>query len=168
VTAPIVVAPNGFTDAAVVYADVHGNSLVPAITELSTVLKDCGGSAGSDNAGLKWSSGYDPVAYDAVDAVGDLGLACGQMHDLLQYTAANHDNANSQSGPDANPNDLVFPPGSLSVYNPPEPPATFGGDDPAPTGWDWIKGYVQGELWPNGSVRHEAPSYRVEVRDLRL
>ncbi|MFI7669519.1 hypothetical protein [Nocardia sp. NPDC049526] len=49
------------------------------------------------------------------------------MHDLLQFIAANHANENSQSAPEPNPNDLVFPPGTLEVYNPPEPPAAYGG-----------------------------------------
>ncbi|BCK56219.1 GH-E family nuclease [Nocardia wallacei] len=170
-TAPLVVDPGGFTQAAEVYAQVHRNSLVPAITDLFAVLADCGGSAGSDNAGLKWSSDYDPVAYDTVDALADLALAVGQMHDLLQATAANHSNANAQSAPDANPNALVFPPGSLTVCNPPEPPPTFGGSDPEPTGWDWVKGAVQGELWPNGhpsKLRNVAGGWRLMATKLRM
>ena len=83
--APIVaVDPEGFTKAAGVYASVHDDQLVPAITDLCTVLAGCGSSAGSDNAGLTWSKDYDPAAFDTVDALGDLALACGQMHDLLQ------------------------------------------------------------------------------------
>lgn len=170
-TAPLIVDPGGFTQAAEIYAQVHHNSLVPAITDLSSVLADCGGSAGSDNAGLKWSSDYDPVAYDTVDALADLALAVGQMHDLLQATAANHSNANAQSAPDANPNALVFPPGSLTVCNPPEPPPTFGGSDPEPTGWDWVKGAVQGELWPNGhssKLRSAAGAWRLMATKLRM
>ncbi|MVU81039.1 hypothetical protein GPX89_27800 [Nocardia sp. ET3-3] len=168
---PIDVDPDGFKKAAEVYATVHDTWLVPAITNLCNVLKDCGGSAGSDNAGLKWSNDYDPVAYDTVDSLGDLALACGQMHDLLQYTAANHSNGNSQSVPDANPDELVYPPGSLTIYEPPEPPAFFGGDDPEPTGWDWIKGYVEGELWPNGhpdKLRAAASAWRLMEAKLRL
>ncbi|MFJ4653916.1 GH-E family nuclease [Nocardia sp. NPDC088792] len=169
--APIDVDPDGFKKAADVYATVHDTWLVPAITALSNLLKDCGGSAGSDNAGLKWSTDYDPVAYDVVDSLGDLALACGQMHDLLQYTAANHANGNSQSVPDPKPGDLIYPPGSLSVYNPPEPPLFFGGDDPEPTGWHWIKGYVQGELWPNGDpgkLRSAAGAWRLMATKLRM
>ncbi|WP_156959603.1 GH-E family nuclease [Nocardia sp. BMG51109] len=170
-TAPIVVDPDGFTQAAEVYAQIHRNSLVPAITELSSALAGCGGSAGSDNAGLKWSADYDPAAYSTVDALGDLALAVGQMHDLLQATSSNHRNANTQSAPDANPAALVFPPGSLPVYNPPEPPPTFGGDDPEPTGWDWVKGAVQGELWPNGrpsKLRTAAGAWRSMATKLRM
>lgn len=166
--APIVaVDPEGFTKAAGVYASVHDDQLVPAITDLCTILAGCGSSAGSDNAGLTWSKDYDPAAFDAVDALGDLALACGQMHDLLQHTAANYKNANSHSVPDPKPDDLVFPPGSLTVYNPPEPPVTFGGDDPEPTGWDWVKGAVQGEVWPNGDpgkLRAAARAWR-SMRD---
>ncbi|OXR40503.1 hypothetical protein B7C42_07442 [Nocardia cerradoensis] len=168
---PIVVDPNGFTTAAQTYADIHGNSLVPAITELCTTLNACGGSAGSDNAGLAWSRDYDPVAYDTVDALGDLALACGQMHDLLQFSGANHANANSQSGPNADPNALVFPPGSLTVYNPPEPPNAFGGSDPEPTGWSWVKGAVQGQVWPNGhpdKLRSAAGAWRLMATKLRM
>ncbi|WP_157120953.1 GH-E family nuclease [Nocardia miyunensis] len=166
--APIVaVDPEGFTKAAGVYAAVHDDQLVPAITDLCNVLAGCGSSAGSDNAGLAWSKDYDPAAFDTVDALGDLALACGQMHDLLQHTAANYKNANAQSAPDPKPDDLVFPPGSLAVYNPPEPPVTFGGDDPEPTGWDWVKGAVQGEVWPNGDpgkLRKAAQAWRT-MRD---
>ncbi|MBF6150218.1 GH-E family nuclease [Nocardia nova] len=168
---PIVVDPNGFTTAAQTYADIHGNSLVPAITELCNTLKACGGSAGSDNAGLAWSKDYDLAACDTVDSLGDLALACGQMHDLLNYSGTNHANANNQSGPNANPNDLLFPPGSLTVYEPPEPPPVFGGDDPEPTGWSWVKGAVQGQLWPNGhpdKLRNAAGAWRLMATKLRL
>lgn len=165
--APIVVDPEGFTKAAGIYATVHDDQLVPAITDLCNVLKDCAASAGSDNAGLTWSKDYDPAAFDTIDALGDLALACGQMHDLLQHTAANYANANTQSTPAPKPGDLVFPPGSLTVYNPPEPPATFGGSDPEPTGWNWVKGAVQGEVWPNGDpgkLRKVAQAWRT-MRD---
>ncbi|MBF6278689.1 MULTISPECIES: GH-E family nuclease [Nocardia] len=168
---PIVVDPNGFTTAAQTYADIHGSSLVPAITNLCSTLKDCGGSAGSDNAGLTWSNDYDPVAFDTVDALGDLALACGQMHDLLQFTGTNHANANSQSEPNSDPNAVLFPPGSLTVYQPPEPPKAFGGSDPEPTGWSWVKGAVQGELWPNGDpdkLREAAGAWRLMATKLRM
>lgn len=170
-TAPIVVDPQGFVAAAGVYADIHDEQLVPAIADLCAVLQTCGGSAGSDNAGLKWSTDYDPAAYDAVDSLGDLALACGQMHDLLQFTAANHANANSQSGPAPNPGNLVFPPGSVTAYNPPEPPNAFGGNDPEPTGWAWIRGAVQGQVWPNGSpgrLHQAAGAWRLMATKLRM
>ncbi|MFE7802517.1 hypothetical protein [Nocardia sp. NPDC057440] len=165
---PVVVDPQGFTKAGDVYACVHA-TLTTGITALTTVLAGCGGSAGSDNAGRKWTNDYDPVAWDTVDGLGDLALACGQMHDLLHFTGANHDNANSQSVPAPNPNDKVFPPGSLSVYQPAEPPAAFGGSDPEPSGWSWVKGAVEGELWPNGHpdvLRRAAEAWRAMSRAL--
>ncbi len=119
---PVVqVDPRGFAKAADVYEGVH-NALTYGIGTLTRILGRCGGSAGSDNAGRRWSNDYDPAAWNTVDALGDLALAVGQMHDLLQFTAANHANANSQSVPQPNPNDLVFPPGTLTVYQPTEPP----------------------------------------------
>ncbi|WP_433754669.1 GH-E family nuclease [Nocardia sp. CA-135398] len=165
----IQVDPQGFTKAADVYEGVH-NALTYNIDTLSKVLATCGGSAGSDNAGRKWSNDYDPAAWDTVDALGDLALAVGQMHDLLQYTAANHANANSQSAPEPNPNDLVFPAGALKVYNPPEPPAAYGGHDAEPTGWSAIKGYIEGEVWPNGHpdvLRKAGAAWRTMANGLR-
>ncbi|MBF6370843.1 hypothetical protein IU469_34885, partial [Nocardia puris] len=85
---PVQVDVEGFTKAADVYADVHA-TLTSGITALTTALGSCGGSAGSDNAGRKWTNDYDPAAWDTVDALGDLALACSQMHDLLQFTGAN-------------------------------------------------------------------------------
>ncbi|MFX0573051.1 HNH/ENDO VII family nuclease [Nocardia nepalensis] len=164
------VDPDGFVHAASEYERVH-NTLVNDITTLSNRLAKGGGTAGSDNAGRKWSADYDPAAWSAVDALGDLALAIGQMHDLLQFTAANHANANSQSTPQPNPNDLVYPPGSLQIYQPPEPPAAFGGRDPEPTGWDLVKGAVEGELWPNGSpdkLRALGASWRDMANGLRF
>ncbi|MFI9410154.1 WXG100-like domain-containing protein [Nocardia gamkensis] len=168
---PVVqVDPQGFVKAAAVYEGVH-NALIYGVDTLTKILGGCGGSAGSDNAGRTWSNDYDPAAWDTVDALGDLALAVGQMHDLLQFTAANHTNANSQSVPQPNPNDLVFPPGTLTVYQPAEPPAAYGGHDPEPTGWDWVKGAVQGQLWPNGHpdvLRKAAAAWRTMANSLRI
>ncbi|WP_327116628.1 HNH/ENDO VII family nuclease [Nocardia sp. NBC_01730] len=168
---PVVqVDPQGFTKAADVYEGVH-NALTTRVGTLTKILGECGGSAGSDNAGRKWSNDYDPAAWDTVDALGDLALAVGQMHDLLQFTAANHANANSQSAPEPNPSDVVFPPGTLKVYQPPEPPAAYGGHDAEPTGWNWIKGYVEGEIWPNGHpdvLRKAAAAWRTMANDLGI
>ncbi|MGY5309184.1 WXG100-like domain-containing protein [Nocardia gipuzkoensis] len=168
---PVVqVDPQGFTKAAEVYEGVH-NALIYGVDTLTKVLGQSGGCAGSDNAGRAWSNDYDPAAWDTVDALGELALAVGQMHDLLQFTAANHANANSQSTPEPNPNDLIFPPGALKVYQPPEPPAVYGGHDPEPTGWDWVKGAVQGELWPNGHpdvLRKTAAAWRTMANALRI
>ncbi|MCZ4278369.1 GH-E family nuclease [Rhodococcoides yunnanense] len=146
---PVKVDPDGFVKAAKEYAAVH-ESLTAGISALTTTLAGCGGSAGSDNAGREWTNEYDPAAWDGVGTLGDLALACGQMHDLLHFTGANHGNADSQSGPNPNPDALVFPPGSLSIYEPEMPPAAFGGSDLPPSGWSMVSGYVQGELWPNG------------------
>ncbi|WP_216915568.1 GH-E family nuclease [Nocardia noduli] len=168
---PINVDPNGFTNAATEYERVH-NTLVDSATRFSNRLAaNSAACAGSDNAGLKWAQGYDEAAWSTVDAVGDLALAVGQMHDLLQFTAANHANANSQSGPDPKPGDLVFPAGTLKIYEPPEPPLAFGGDDPEPTGWSWVRGYVQGELWPNadvGDLRLTGAAWRDMASGLRI
>ncbi|MFE9328194.1 GH-E family nuclease [Nocardia sp. NPDC052278] len=167
---PVQVDPQGFTKAAEVYEGVH-NALTYNVDTLNKVLAASGGSAGSDNAGRKWTNDYDPAAWSTVDALGDLALAVGQMHDLLQFTAANHANANSQSAPEPNPNDLVFPPGTLKVYNPPEPPAAFGGHDTEPTGWSLVKDWVQGEVWPNGHpdvLRKMAAAWRTMANGLRV
>ncbi|MEU6190243.1 GH-E family nuclease [Nocardia sp. NPDC047038] len=160
------VDPQGFTKAAEVYEGVH-NALMYGVDTLTKILGESGGGAGSDNAGRAWSNDYDPAAWDTVDALGELALAVGQMHDLLQFTAANHANANSQSTPEPNPNDLVFPPGTLKVYQPPEPPAVYGGHDPEPTGWDWVKGAFEGELRPPATrtrIRWNRPRTRSSVR----
>ncbi|MGV9753517.1 WXG100-like domain-containing protein [Nocardia farcinica] len=166
---PVQVDVEGFTKAADVYADVHA-TLTSGITALTTALGSCGGSAGSDNAGRKWTNDYDPAAWDTVDALGDLALACSQMHDLLQFTGANYGNANTQSVPTASPDDLLFPPGSLAVYQPAEIPAAFGGSDAEPAGWDLVKGAVQGELWPNGhphKLRDAAEAWRAMATTAR-
>ncbi|MFG1796658.1 GH-E family nuclease [Nocardia sp. NPDC049149] len=168
--APVEVDPQGFAKAATEYERVH-NTLTFDIDTLTKNLAKGGGSAGTDNAGHKWTNDYDPAAWNTVDALGDLALAVGQMHDLLQFTAANHANANSQSAPEPNPNDLVFPPGTLKVYQPPEPPAAYGGSDPEPTGWDLVKGAVEGELWPNGhpdKLRQMGASWRDMANGLRF
>ncbi|WP_405160793.1 hypothetical protein OG203_31040 [Nocardia sp. NBC_01499] len=168
--APVVVDPQGFAKAATEYERVH-NTLTFDIGTLTKNLAKGGGSAGSDNAGHKWTNDYDPAAWNTVDALGDLALAVGQMHDLLQFTSVNHTNANSQSAPEPNPNDLVFPPGTLKVYQPPEPPAAYGGSDPEPTGWDLVKGAVEGELWPNGhpdKLRQLGASWRDMANGLRF
>ncbi|MFI9509082.1 GH-E family nuclease [Nocardia sp. NPDC052566] len=167
---PVVVDPQGFAKAATEYERVH-NTLVNDVTTLCNRLAKGGGSAGSDNAGRKWAKDYDDAAWSTVDSLGDLALAVGQMHDLLQFTSANHSNANSQSAPEPNPNDLVFPPGTLTVFQPPEPPYAFGGSDPEPTGWDLVKGAVEGELWPNGhpdALRQMGASWRDMANGLRF
>lgn len=148
-TGPLQVAPTGFTQAAVTYTRIH-HTLTAGIDALSGVLAGTGACAGSDNAAREWTNDYDPAAWDGIDALGDLAMACGQMHDLLQFTSANHAKANSQSGTAPDPGALVFPPGSIPIYQPPEPPSMFGGSDAEPTGWDMVSGYVQGEMWPNG------------------
>ncbi|MGW5456994.1 WXG100-like domain-containing protein [Nocardia sp. NPDC003979] len=166
----IQVDPQGFSKAADEYERVH-NSLTFSIGQLGTRLAEhSAGCAGSDNAGLKWSNDYDPAAWNTVDALGDLALAVGQMHDLLHFTSVNHANANAQSAPSPSADDLVFPPGTLKVYQPSEPPIAFGGDDPEPTGWSWVKGYVEGELWPNGDpaeLRMTGAAWRSMATDLR-
>lgn len=146
---PIQVDPDGYIKAAVSYESVHC-TLTAGITKLTSALTGCGGSAGSDNAGREWTNEYDPAAWDGVGKLGDLAMACGQMHDLLQFSGANHGNADAQSGPAPDPAAVLFPPGSLPVYVPEMPPAAFGGSDLPPTGWSMVSGYVLGEMWPNG------------------
>jgi hypothetical protein len=166
----IKVDPAGFSKAATEYERVH-YALTFQIGQLCKGLTThSAGCAGSDNAGLKWSNDYDPAAWNTVDALGDLAMAVGQVHDLLQFTAANHANANSQSAPQPKPDDLVFPPGSLTVYQPTEPPYAFGGDDPEPTGWSWVQGYVEGHIWPNGDpndLRMTGAAWRDMANGLR-
>ncbi|WP_444980037.1 WXG100-like domain-containing protein [Nocardia amamiensis] len=56
----------------------------------------------------------------------------------------------------------------LSAYR---TPAAYGGHDPEPTGWDWVKGAVQGELWPNGHpdvLRKAAAAWRTMANSLRI
>ncbi|WP_426374424.1 GH-E family nuclease [Rhodococcoides fascians] len=167
-TAPVEVTPAGYAQAAVTYSRIH-RVLTTGIGALSNVLAGTGACAGSDNAGREWTNDYDPAAWDGIDALGDLALGCGQMHDLLQFTAANHANANTQSGTAPDPGALVFPPGSIPIYQPLEPPSMFGGTDAEPTGWGLVRDYVQGEIWPNGhpdQLRAAATAWRAMATSL--
>ncbi|MET7774108.1 hypothetical protein [Nocardia sp. NPDC005366] len=149
--APVIVTPNELRQA----AESIKNNWLYARADMSTLfarLQICGGCAGTDRIGTKWSSNYDPVAQDAVDAAVSYVIAIGQMHDLVQATAANHANANQLSVIGGAPDDIAFPPGSLEWMKRPEIPNLYGGDSGTPSWWDKIVDYVQGKVWPNAKT----------------
>jgi hypothetical protein len=153
---PIIVDPDGPRDAGDGFADVYWKAR-GAVEKAVTALKGCASCAGTDNAGKKWSDDYDPSAADAVEALGALVESCGIMHDLLHATAANHANANSQSAPEPNPNDLMFPPGSMPIYAPDDLPAFFGSSSSDPPCGKWSKAGSKESCGPTETPTNFAP-----------
>ncbi|WP_157115924.1 HNH/ENDO VII family nuclease [Nocardia puris] len=149
--APVVVTPAELRTAATSIKTAWQYSWNDMNT-LFTRLRECGGSAGTDRAGRKFASDYDPVAQAAVDAAVAFVIGLSQMHDLLQATAANHANANALSVLGGAPDALAFPPGSLEWMQRPEIPYIFGGDSGEPSWWGLVAEYTQGELWPNAQI----------------
>ncbi len=145
--APISVDPKVLSEAAGLYDKARG-SAAEVMKTLVVALNDGGGSAGTDNAGQAWSTSYDPAAFDAVKAGGDVVNAYAKLHDLLACSGINHANA------------------ERAAKSPPEPPlgapalaawntvgtfkGAYGGDTDAPFGWGFISRWLEGHLWPNG------------------
>lgn len=159
--APVIVTPTELRKAAEAFKSANGLAEIE-IDGMVGMLKDCGGCAGTDNAGKNWSSNFDPAASDAIDAATALVSGLGQMHDLLQATASNHANANQLSVIGGAPDDVAFPPGSIAWMQRPQIPKLYGGSSDAPSWWDKIAGFTQGEIWPNGDpeiLRNAATAY---------
>ncbi|MFG1793988.1 GH-E family nuclease [Nocardia sp. NPDC049149] len=147
---PVVVTPSELRRASDSFKNLWGFAWGD-MTGMFGMLKDCGGCAGTDRVGKKWSDDYDPVAQRAIDAATSFVIGLSQMHDLLQATAANHANADHLSVVGGAPDDLAFPPGTLEWMKRPDIPNLYGGDSGEPSWWDKIASFTQGELWPNGN-----------------
>ncbi|WP_143546162.1 HNH/ENDO VII family nuclease [Rhodococcus sp. 05-339-2] len=146
---PMVCVPDDFLTAADGFLQVH-EEMSGHVVQLGSVLKSSGGMAGTDSAGTKWSSAYDPAAFDGMDAASALVIGAGQMADLLKATGINHQNANDQSVIGVNPASIAVPSDSVPIFRVPSFPGAYGGTSDAPLWWGPISSYVQGEVWPNG------------------
>jgi len=145
--APITVEPKVLADAAGLYDKARG-SASGVMTALVSALDGGWGSAGTDNAGHSWSTGYDPAAFDAVKAGGDVVNAFAKLHDLLACSGVNHANA---EGAAKSPPDAPLPAPALAPgYTVGSFKGAYGGDTDAPLGWGLISRWLEGHLWPNG------------------
>ncbi|MFF0547305.1 MULTISPECIES: HNH/ENDO VII family nuclease [Nocardia] len=148
--APVIVTPTEIRTAATVFKNAHGLASAK-IRAMAANLQQYGGCAGSDKPGRDWSASFDPAAKDAMTAAAAWVSGLAQMHDLLEVTATNHANANQLSVIGGADTDLAFGAGSLAWMQPITLPALFGGSSEAPSWWDKIAEYTQGEVWPSGN-----------------
>jgi hypothetical protein len=147
------VVASAFTAAATTYGSDH-DSVVTVINTLTKALDDNWGCAGTDDTGKNFAGQYDPAALNAVDSGADIANGLAKLHDLLQYTSANHANGNHQAAVAPNPNNVAQPPAQTPAYAAPKFKGAYGGSTDAPLGWGLITRWLQGRVWPNGHQDH--------------
>ncbi len=150
------VDPEVFDAASKVFGQDMAHGVESAWSKLTGSLFSTAQMAGSDEAGQKWSSQYDPAAQDTVNIMSDLQNACLQIASLLEHTGFNHGMAESKSDPTRSvptPADrtayVVGPPTSGVCIAGHDVPLAAGGSGSEPTGWSIVE-HAVGYLWPNG------------------
>ncbi|RDI26784.1 putative cytotoxic protein [Rhodococcus sp. AG1013] len=165
--APITMDASLLADAAELYGTAQASGQEVAIT-LAAVLDANWGCAGSDSAGATWAASYDPAAFDAIAAGTDIVNAFGKMHDLLAFTALNHENVEKANKNPPEPPD--GPPPQLPSSTSPTFKGAFGGDTDEPFGWGLVSSWLQGHTWPNGDpdkLRALGDAWRAAAKGLR-
>lgn len=144
--APYEIDPKAIKDAADKYAGSRLQSGI-VIGTLAQSLNRNWGCAGTDTSARTWSQSYDPAAYHAVQAGTKIVNGFGKLYDLLAFSSVNHQNSHNAAM--IPPGPVIAAPSEIPGFDQPQFNGAYGGDSPAPFGWDLIVRWLQGHFWPN-------------------